>query len=274
MLDDLRQTGGAEDLIGRIEMRVQRTRRRRRTLLRGTMAAAAIAVAALWAVPWVRDTGSLATPAAQRQSLALADGSTAELNAHTAVKTDFRYGRRRVRLLQGEAFFSVAKDQAHPFDVETPAGTVRVTGTQFNVRLTPGGGAEVTLVEGSVVVTDQRSTINAERSSEVSLAPGQQWVSATTAVPAVRTLDASALASVVAWRRGEIVLEGITLAEAAARFAQFHGCIIDVAPEVAGVRLGGSCPLDDVTRFLNALTTTQALTVIALGDGSHRIVGR
>ena len=63
---------------------------------------------------------------------------------------DFRYGRRFLRLEQGEVFLSVAKDAASPFLVDTPAGRVRVTGTEFNVRVVAGSRLEVTLLEGEV----------------------------------------------------------------------------------------------------------------------------
>ena len=49
-----------------------------------------------------------------------------------------RVAHRRT-LAAGEAFFQVAKDSARPFFVETAAGSVRVTGTQFNVRTAPAG---------------------------------------------------------------------------------------------------------------------------------------
>ena len=69
---------------------------------------------------------------AQRTEIILPDASEVFLNAGSQVSYDkAEWGQdRRVRL-HGEAFFRVAKGKT--FAVETPAGTVRVLGTEFNV---------------------------------------------------------------------------------------------------------------------------------------------
>ena len=64
----------------------------------------------------------------------LPDGSMVYLNAHSELSYFTTIGdERRVRL-EGEAFFNVAKDAAHPFVVETTAGEVTVLGTSFSVK--------------------------------------------------------------------------------------------------------------------------------------------
>jgi len=234
-----------------------------RWLAVATGLAAALAAAALWVVPYFRDIQTVATVAAQRSTLTLADGSRTELNAQTTLYADFRRGRRFVRLEKGEAYFSVAKDAAHPFTVETPGGIVRVTGTEFNVRLAPGGHPEVTLLEGSVAFENAAARLK--------LAPTQQL----SAEGELRSLSASELENVTAWREGRIVLNGLTLAEAAARFAAFHGKTITVAPELALLQMGGSCGLDDLQGFFDALSDkTLSLQVVRRDVDSFSIVRR
>lgn len=250
-----------------------------------------IAVVAAWVVPMVRDTGTITTAAARRQKVALADGSTLELNAGTDARTDFRYGRRTVRLDRGEAFFSVANDPAHPFLVETSAGTVRVTGTQFNVRLTADHRAEVTLLEGAITVqpsaaasplsapgsrpsASDPSTFTSQLSTgPLNLTPGQQ-IRLPESAPVIRTLTAAQSENVVAWRTGRLALDGLTLGEAAARFAAYHGRTIAVAPETAALRLGGSCPLDDLPGFLDFLGEALPVRVLSRADGGFRILAK
>lgn len=225
--------------------------------------AAALVAGVSWTVPYFRDTRTVATIAAQRSTLSLPDGSRADLNAQTALFTDFRRGRRFVRLEKGEAYFSVAKDPAHPFFVETSGGTVRVTGTEFNVRLAPEGRPEVTLLDGSVLFENAVA--------RVKLVPGQQL----SADGELRNLAAGELENVTAWRQGRIVLNGLTLAEAAARFAAFHGKTITVAPDLAAVQMGGRYSLDDLAGFFDALSDERlALRVVRRDTDNYAIIHR
>lgn len=65
----------------------------------------------------------------------LPDGSVVRLNAFSTLSHPPAFDAdKRVVKLEGEAYFEVEADPAHPFFVETPHGEVRVTGTIFNVR--------------------------------------------------------------------------------------------------------------------------------------------
>jgi transmembrane sensor len=48
----------------------------------------------------------------------LKDGSTVLLNTQTRIRVRYSEGERRVTLLKGEAYFSVARDEKRPFIVE------------------------------------------------------------------------------------------------------------------------------------------------------------
>ena len=69
------------------------------------------------------------------QTYTLSDGSEVLVNAFSKFNfpDTFEEGERRV-YLEGEAFFKVKSNPAHPFIVQTPHGQIRVTGTKFNVR--------------------------------------------------------------------------------------------------------------------------------------------
>lgn len=91
---------------------------------------------------------------------ALSDGSTIELNRGAVVAEHFSAGERRVRLVRGEAHFTVAKDAARPFFVEAGGVTVRAVGTAFNVRLDPAS-VEVLVTEGRVSVANVGPALDA-----------------------------------------------------------------------------------------------------------------
>lgn len=223
--------------------------------------AAALAVAALGILPRWRSTQTLATVRLQRSSFTFSDGSRAELNAQTSLSTDFSRGERLVRITDGEVYFEVARDPARPFRVETPTGTIAVLGTSFNVRI-GAGGPEVTLLDGSIAVERKGG-------AATTLVPGQQLA----ADGSVRVLTSRELEAATAWRQGRIVLNGLTLAEAAGRFSTYHGTGIHVATEVAGLKLGGSYPLDNLQGFFRLIEDdTLGLRVLNRGDGSYAIV--
>ena len=212
---------------------------------------------------------SLATAVAQRSAHTLADGTRVELNARTSLRFENSATERRVRLAGGEAWFAVAKDPARPFVVQTPAGTVSVTGTTFSVRNDAAAAVslEVLVVEGSVQV--RPSDLAARHTGEpFSLQAGDRLAAGALGVK-ISPLPAAAIENALAWREGYAVFEGAPLGEAAAVFARYHGRRIDVAPAVAALGVGGLHKLEDFRAFTAALET--ALPVRITEDSSGAI---
>ena len=229
-----------------------------------TLTAAAAVAVVLWLGQPQNQFRRLATTVAQRQEITLADGTHAELNAQTALVVELKADERRVRLASGEAFFHVSKDPARPFFVETPNGSVRVTGTQFNVRTDPLAGLEVTVLEGSVQVRPGEGTAPLALTAGDQLTGDRQHV-------AVQTLSAGALNDALAWRRGEIVFNGTPLRDALARFARYHGRNLGVSDSAAMQRVGGRYSIDDLNGFLTAIEEVLPVTVVRNLDGSVQV---
>ncbi|WP_433902864.1 FecR family protein [Sphingobacterium puteale] len=91
----------------------------------------------------------------------LADGSKIWLNSDSRLTYKIRSkGQPRELEMEGEAFFEVAtrymlqnnKRIKVPFLVKTPAQTVQVLGTAFNISAYPGEATRTTLVEGKVAI--------------------------------------------------------------------------------------------------------------------------
>ena len=212
------------------------------------LAAVALVVGGFWIARPRVQRDSIATAGAQRQTLTLADGTRAELNAQTSLQIEMGPVERRVRLASGEAFFTVTKDKSRPFIVETPAGSVRVTGTVFNVRSESTSALEVVVVEGSVQVRPGES-LPGRAVEPVSLVPGDKLSAGPEGV-SVQKLSEGAVDDTLAWRRGQVVFKGVPLRDALAYFARYHGRGITVAPEIAEQRVGGRYSLDDLDGFL------------------------
>lgn len=118
--------------------------------------------------PAIARVAALSLPALCEQQTLL-DGSTVELNRGAAIATEFLPSERRVRLLRGEATFTVAKDPARPFVVVAGGVDVRALGTVFNVRLGQEA-ADVLVTEGSVRVAAPVPAVAADAEADANAA--------------------------------------------------------------------------------------------------------
>lgn len=234
-----------------------------RPLWVGAMLTAAAAVVAVFLTvghPTRPDVLSVATASAERQTVALPDGTRIELNAHTQLSVAIGRDERRARLA-GQAFFAVAKDPSRPFFVETTGGTVRVTGTQFDVRTDDAAPLQVTVLEGSVQVHPAGTAPDAVRA----LKARDQY-----RLGEVRALTASEVETVLAWRSGEIVFNGAPLRDVLAAFAKHHDRAIAVSAAAGELKLGGRFNLDDLPKFLELLP--QAIPQVIVKRDAHGTV--
>lgn len=90
-------------------------------------------------------------PAATVDTLQLSDGSQVFLRPGASIRYNMNGPSRNIILQDGEAFFRVAKDERHPFQLRVAGGVVRVLGTAFNVKKT-STYSDVTVLDGKVSV--------------------------------------------------------------------------------------------------------------------------
>jgi len=233
-----------------------------------TLAAAAAGAVLLWIGRPRTQEADLATPIAQRQTFTLVDGSRVELNAQSSLAVEITTRERRVRLAAGEAFFSVQKDPRRPFIVETPFGSVQVTGTKFGVRAESPVTLEVTVVEGTVLA--RPADESGQPGAPVTLAAGDQLTAGPDGVH-VRALTAADLDDALAWRQGQIVFNDTPLSEALAAFARYHGKGLTATPDAAKLHIGGRYGLDDLDGFLTNLEDTQPVRVSRNLNGTVQV---
>jgi ferric-dicitrate binding protein FerR (iron transport regulator) len=113
-------------------------------------------------------TEAVTTPYGARTNFKLPDGTEVWLNSGSVISFPKRYGAVREVELTGQAYFHVVKD-GKPFFVKTSYGKVEVMGTSFDVKAYADDDFEITLVEGSVKVSDKANQV-------AILKPGQQSV--------------------------------------------------------------------------------------------------
>ena len=93
-------------------------------------------------------------PLGAKSQVTLSDGSKVWLNAGSKLRYPLQFGEMdREVFLEGEGYFDVAHDKNKRFLVKTSEVTIKVYGTQFNVKAYPEENRIITtLVNGSVVV--------------------------------------------------------------------------------------------------------------------------
>lgn len=105
-------------------------------------------------IPTYLSDTRISVPAGQMSNVVLPDGTSVQLNSGSTLlySANFNSGERIVSL-EGEAFFDVAEDRLHPFQVKTKLLDFRVYGTSFNVLAYPDDReVNTTLIEGSLGV--------------------------------------------------------------------------------------------------------------------------
>lgn len=158
-------------------------------------------------------------PRGKEYSLTLADGSSVTLNAETRLKFPNAFtGRERKIYLSGEAYFDIARDEAHPFLVEFEEGKVQVLGTQFNIKAYKGKNTCATLVSGKVKIISDEET--------VLLHPGQRCDIS----PEGLIVSEADLMSVLAWKNGKFVFKEASWQHVIDELARWYNVDITYTP--------------------------------------------
>lgn len=195
------------------------------------------------------------TGAGERATVALPDGSTAELNARTSLVLRFSPAERLVELVGGEAVFTVRPDPARSFVVATAGGRTAAIGTVFGVR-EMADGARVLCLKGRVRV--------ALAAASAEIGPGEAVAYGDGALGAA----AADLSSATAWRRGLLVFRDTPLAEVAMELNRHRAGRLILADGAPGARrVSGLFHLDRPEEVLAHLERTLGLRVTRLPAG-------
>lgn len=283
----LRDAPGYADLLGAPTWRERWVAARRRgfgaggafTRHRGWAAAGAAALAVAIAIGhFVPQRPDYRTQVAQTREVRLDDGSMVSLGARSALDVEFTATERRVRLVGGEAFFSVTKDAGRPFVVAAGDALIRVVGTRFNVNLDQAR-ARVAVEEGVVEVLRAGDAAGSAtpadgvaRSHAVAaplrLTAGEQVV-VRGDLPLPPVAEPLRGAEPGAWRHGRLSYRDATLAEVVADANRYRAAPIRIAaPELEGRRITTSFRAGQVEQMLDTLPDTLPVAVLRRADGS------
>lgn len=201
----------------------------RRALLWGGSAIGGAVAAGLGGLLFLRTgTEEIGTGIGEVRRVPLADGSVATINTASRLAVAMAPERRLVRLEQGEAWFQVAHDPARPFVVEAGAVRVQAVGTAFSVRMREGG-ADVLVTEGAV-----ETWIEGSAAARVRVAAGSRSFVAAAAQAIAPVAAAEEIDRTLAWRNGELALNGETLDHAVAEINRYNRRRLVVADGALG----------------------------------------
>lgn len=219
---------------------------------------------AVWAVLWRAPTSDFRTEVGEQRRVALRDGSVAMINTDSRLRVRLEGPERRISVRQGEAWFQVAKDHLHPFVVDAGPVHVRATGTAFSVRRL-ADGAQVVVTEGRVVAWR-----DGQGGAPMAISAGQSAFVADSAARVIRA-EPARTDDVLAWRRGEIVFDGETVAAAVAEFNRYNQRKIVLADPAIGERtIVGYFLIDQPEKF--ALAASRMTGGVLKEDGARIVI--
>jgi len=223
-----------------VELRPPIDRRWRRWILRVTLAASLLLVAGSYPRLAPLEPPEVAAPIFQTSlgehvTISLPDRSTVELNSRSRIRVDYSRQQRRIEILQGEAFFSVAPEPSHPFTVIAGNSSVRVLGTAFGAYLS-AAGMRVTVAQGSVQVAHSHD-------ADTAVLKAGQVADVGSTFTSVRTVPDAEIARLLAWRSGRLTFENEPLGDVARELSRYTNAELVIADQaLRQLEIGGSFP--------------------------------
>lgn len=198
----------------------------------------------------------------------LADGSRVTLDADSAIRVALSDDARRVEMERGAAYFEVAHDADHPFQVTLAERRVIVTGTRFVTTLHHGGG-EVSLLEGRVAVGPRDAAAPDALAGAVRLLPGQRLALRPGVAGTPESIDVEAA---TAWRKRRLVFRDAPLSEIVAAAGRYTDQPLVVAdPRLARTRVTAVLPLSGEDALIDRMDRLLPISIEKTPDG-HALI--
>jgi transmembrane sensor len=196
-------------------------------------------------------TSTLFAPLGSRISFSLPDGTKGWINSGSSLEYQLPFNNNRQVEVMGEAWFDVAHDASHPFEIAVGDSKVKVLGTKFNINAYPDEEyLEVVLEEGKV----EFSTL--KFSSVIELKPNERMVLSNGSVNINKT-DAT---KYTAWTEGKLVFRGDPMNEVARRIERWYNVDVElVDKELEKFVIRGTFQDDSLEEVLQYLGMTSPL---------------
>lgn len=192
----------------------------------------------------------ITTPRGGQYQVNLPDGTKVWLNSASSLKfpSSFSALKQRKVELNGEGYFEVEKDKAHPFMVQTATQEVEVLGTHFNISsYTDEKNTCTTLLEGAVQVSAKQGDI-------VNLKPNQQAVLTGKSIK----VSPANVDIAVAWKNGYFKFKSESIQAVMQELSRWYDVDIVYEGEISKDHFGGKISRDkSIAEVLEMLELTK-----------------
>ena len=230
-------------------------------------------LAAAWQLsPYGYRPGEYQTGIGEQRIVELDDHSRIAIDAATRLQVRFSSESRSVRLLEGQAQFSVAKDPSRPFKVIAGDRTVVAIGTVFTVEYIERR-MHVAMLEGRVAVAAAVQQPEPGAVEEIYLTAGEGLQVAHDGQTIV--IPRADLAAATAWREGKVIFRTEPLSEAVSRMNRYSRLQVRLDdPSLAAKQVSGVFEAGDTRGFVNALQLYLPITADYSGPDTVRLKAR
>lgn len=240
---------GVEGMSGRVLAKDQSVRRR--AFLRGALGLCGLAAGSYYLTgPGLAGLRSdLSTGTAQRERIALPDGSSLLLNAQSAVNLHFEAHRRDVELLDGGVIADVQASEQDALRLCSRLGTASMAEGRCMMMLLPE--------ESRVWALKKILRVTHINGSSATVAEGQ----------GVRLTDSGiepmgkSANSASAWSKGMLESHDQTLAMVIEALRPYHRGVLTLSPDAARLKISGVFSLDQSEKALAAMADVLPLRV-------------
>ncbi len=232
------------------------------------------------------------------RKILLSDGTLLDLNTDSEIEVDYSLGRRKVRLLKGEAFFEVSHDINRPFIVYAGETSVRAVGTAFVVRLM-SEKFEVTVTEGKIEISQtslNEKTVNdkenylagsqlgrnqlvSKQEKSIYLEAGEKVVYNKSyqnllQEKLIETMSKGEIKRMLSWQDGLFEFSDTPLVEVIRDLSRYTSMKIEISdPKLRELKFGGLFRTNELQALFDALETTFDV-VIERNNDNHVIISR
>ena len=197
-------------------------------------------------------------------TLELDDGSRLTLRPSSTVEVAYSEDVRAVDLIEGRAFFDVARDTARPFIATANKTQVRVLGTAFDMRK-DASLTNVAVIEGRVDIVDMAGHPDHEPDEILTLVAGQQvQADAQGELSEIHNVDPELI---TAWIQGDLAYDGASLSEIIGDLNAYRADKIEIAdPSLEALSITTAFNVEQADQVLDTLAELYGIEIQRSGN--------